>query len=100
MTTLKLDGTLYHKGIAGDPIVLLSVFDEGPLEDWCKANQIFTQIMKHKDPKSGNDRMAIYVTEGAISGLKDGEQVSITVDVRPDKRGNGIGVVSVNRLTN
>lgn len=95
MNQLILEGTVYHKGIAGDPIVLLTVFDKGPLENWCRSNEIFTQILKHKDPRSDNDRMAIYVTESRIAGIREGEPERLILNVRPDKRGNGIEIESI-----
>ena len=95
MSSITLDGTLLHQGIAGDPIVLLTVFDEGPFCDWCREQKVRTEIFRHKDPKSGNDRDAIYVTESAITGIPEGAEVRVTVEVRADKRGNGLGIASV-----
>lgn len=95
MAEITLNGKLFHAGIGNDPIVILSVFDEGPFEDWCRQNQVFTQIFRHRDPASGNERASIYVTEGAIEGIPEGSTVSITVDLRNEKRGNGLRVVIV-----
>jgi hypothetical protein len=96
MPQITLEGKFWHKGIAGDPIVILSVFDEGPFREWHKANDVFTQIFEHRDPTSGVDRASIYVAENAVAGIKDGTPVRITVDVRPETRGPGISVLAVN----
>jgi len=97
MDTATFDGDLYHAGIAGDPVVFLSVFDEGPFEDWHRANRLFTQIWRQPHPKSKIDRVIIYVTEDDVAGISDGTTVRITVEVRPEKRGNGIGIIEVVR---
>jgi len=95
VATATFDGTLRHAGIGGDPVVILSVFDEGPFEEWHRVNRIFTQVMLHKDPSSGIDRISIYVTEAQVACLRDVTAVRITVDLRPEKRGNGMGVVAL-----
>jgi hypothetical protein len=97
MATIALNGKFYHKGIGGDPVVILTVFDEGPFRDWCKANDVFTKIIEHRDPATGVERPAIYVTETVVAGMKEGSSVRITIDVRPESRGNGIRVVAVER---
>jgi hypothetical protein len=96
-TEITLEGTFSHAGIAGDPVVVLTVFDEGPFEAWCKDNGVFTQIMRHVDPTSGNDRAAIYVAESEVREINDGTTVRITIDVRVEKRGNGIKVLGIVR---
>lgn len=95
MSQLALDGSFYHCGIANDPVVIVSVFDEGSFRDWCSANRIFTQILEHRDPKSGLDRPAIYISESIARTLAEGASVRITIDVRPESRGNGIAIVNV-----
>ena len=95
MPNVTFDGKFYHAGIAGDPVVILHAFEDGPFRDWCKANAVFTKIMEHRDPTSGIDRPAIYVTEASVSALDEGIPVRITIGVRPEKRGNGIEVLGV-----
>lgn len=79
MPSITLEGTLLHQGIAGDSIVLLTVFDEGPFRDWRREQKVRTEIFRHKDPKSGNDRDAIYVSESAITGIPDAAAVRLVV---------------------
>jgi hypothetical protein len=98
MPTITLDGKFYHAGIAGDPVVILAFFEEGPFEDWCRANAVFTTKMEHRDPSTGLDRLAIYVTEGAVPELDEGVSVRITIDTRSETRGNGIRILSVVKI--
>lgn len=99
MPEITLDGTFCHGGIGADAVVILSVFDEKPFEDWCQANAVFSQIVRHKDPASGNERPAIYVTEEAASGIREGTAVRITIDIRPEKRGNGLQILEITVAT-
>jgi hypothetical protein len=95
VTQLTLDGTFYRRGIAGDPIVIVSAIEEGALYSWRDRNGVFTRIFEHPDPKTGIDRAAIYVSQTDAGTLRDGVSVRITIDVRPETRGLGIRVVSV-----
>jgi hypothetical protein len=95
MTQLTLDGTFYRRGIAGDPIVIVSAIEEGALYAWRDQNGVFTQIFEHRDPTTGIDRPAIYVSQTDAGSLRDGAPVRIAIDVRPEIRGLGIRVLSI-----
>ncbi len=77
MPQITLEGKFWHKGIAGDPIVILSVFDEGPFREWHKANDVFTQVFEHRDPTSGVDRALIYTAESVVAGIKEGTRLAL-----------------------
>jgi hypothetical protein len=98
MPQITFDGKFYHAGIAGDPVVILHAFEEGPFRDWCQANAVFTKIMEHRDPTSGIDRPAIYVTETSGSGLDEGAPARITIDVRPEKEETGSRLYALREL--
>ena len=95
MAAITLDGKFYRRGIAGDPIVIISALDEGLLRDWWTENKIFTQLFEHRDPNSDIDRPAIYISEPFANQLQEGVAVRITIDTRPEKRGTGIQIAEV-----
>lgn len=95
MSTITLTGNFYHRGIGNDPIVFIDREDEQRLNIWHAENNIFTQIMIHPDPATGASLSTIYVTENLTHGLEKGCRVSISIEIRPEKRGHGIKTLTV-----
>jgi hypothetical protein len=48
-------------------------------------NKIFTQPFKHRHPTTGTLRETIYI-KGHDDPFQNGDQVRLTIDIRPEKR--------------
>jgi hypothetical protein len=92
MPAATFDGVFYRRGIGGDPVVFI---DDPTLINWWTQNSIFTQVFRHPHPGTGALCPTIYISKPMARPFRDGDPVTITIDVRPEKRGNGIKTVKV-----
>lgn len=88
-------GTFSRTGIGRDPVVFIDEADHPRMEQWWDENGVFTQVMRHRHPQTGVQCPVIYIAESAASRHEEGTHVAIAVDVRPEVRGNGVRVISV-----
>jgi hypothetical protein len=94
------DGVLYGAHEAGkSPVVILTPFEERAYEDWVKENAVSSEIFWQKDPKSGIDRIAVSISQGAAQGIANGTPVTVCVDTQKWHRGGkpfiALDIVSV-----
>jgi hypothetical protein len=95
MTQESFDGAFYRRGIGGDPVVFIDASDHARFNQWFSTHSIFTKIMSHPHPTTGASCPTVYISKTAAEPFRDGDPVTLTIDVRPEKRGNGIKIVNV-----
>lgn len=92
---ITLNGVFYRRGIADDRVVFVAADDHARMQQWWTENNLFTQIFHHPHPTTQISTPTIYFAESFVGQLQEGNEVNITVDVRPEKRGNGLKIISV-----
>lgn len=95
MPQITFDGVFSRSGIGGDPVVFIDIADHARFNQWWSTHNIFTQIFRHQHPNSGASCPAVYISQNAAQSFQNGDHVKITIDVRLEKRGNGIKTLSV-----
>lgn len=94
MPEITFGGIFNRSGIAGDPVVFIDEQDHARMNAWWLEHNIFTRILCHPHPTTGDSRPNIYI-KGHDDPFSNGDYVSLTIDVRPEKRGNGIRTIRV-----
>ena len=89
------DGIFHRSGIGDDPVVFIDAHDHARFNQWFSTYNIFTKIMSHRHPNTGASCPTVYLSETDAQPFQNGAPVKVTIDVRPEKRGNGIKVVRV-----
>ncbi len=97
MSSITLHGQFSRTGIASDPVIFIDTCDRSQLDGWWKRHGIFTKPFFHPHPDTRVSYPVIYIGKRAAGLLQEGDRVMITIDIRPETRGNGIKTVDVVR---
>jgi hypothetical protein len=95
MPRITFEGVFSRSGIGGDPVVFIDAKDHTRFNQWWSTHNIFTQIFSHPHPATGVSCPIVYISQRMAQPFQNGDPVKITIDVRPEKRGNGIKTLSV-----
>jgi hypothetical protein len=96
MSEIKLYGTFYEtQGIGQRPIIYVDATYDYKLRNWRTQNNIFTVWLERAHPHTGENSPVLYPNESFARHFRDGDAVIVTLDVRPEKRGNGMKLLDV-----
>lgn len=100
MQPIVVNGIFHYNGTGSSPVVFVADEDQARLQEWWTENSVFTQMLRHSHPVTGVSCPVIYVSGDAVNQVHNGDSVAITVDLRPEQRGNGIRTVQINPVAN
>jgi hypothetical protein len=98
MREIEVHGTFYEtRGWSGKPVIYVDSPDDDALRDWRRENDLFTNWLEAPHPRTGENVPVLYPSPRIAKRFDDGESVLATLDVRSDRRGNGMKFVDVMR---
>ena len=82
-------------GLGERAVIFVNTPDDVNLDAWKRENRVFTKWLEKKHPLAGNNAPILYPKSSLIDNLSDGDLVVATIEVRKDKRGNGMKCTNV-----
>src|SRR5437899_1607918 len=98
MREIELHGTFYEtRGWSKRPVIYVDSPDDDALRSWRNKNKLFTRWLDAPHPRTGESVPVLYPSPTFADRFGDGDSVVAILEVRPEKRGNGMKFVDVTR---